>query len=259
MDIPVRERLSALLRHPSLTGVKRFILLLRGVFFIGLRYRCPCCRWRVRSFVSKGSLIRKSETGYCPRCNAKARHRRIWLYLERHTDLFSRRVEFLEVAPWWALARRLRRLPDVRYVGMDIKPSLAQVTLLGDVARIPLKSGAMDAAICIHVLEHVPDDRSAMAELFRVLKPGGWILVSVPLRLDHTTVEDPSITDPEERLRRFGERGHVRFYGADIRDRLTETGFEIELDLGSDIPRDDREQYALRDDEHIFHCRKPLR
>lgn len=212
----------------------------------------------MRSFVAKGSLVRRSETGYCPRCNAKARHRRVWLYLERHTDLLSRDVRFLEVAPWWALARRLRRLPNVMYVGMDIERSLAQVTVLGDAARIPLESEALDAAICIHVLEHVPDDRAAMAELFRVLKPGGWILISVPLRLGRETVEDPSITDPDERLRLFGERSHVRFYGSDILDRLTEAGFELELDLASEIPWHERQRYGLRDDENIFHCRKPF-
>jgi hypothetical protein len=52
-----------------------------------------------------------------------------------------------------------------------------------------------------------------MAELYRVL-PGGWALVSVPLRLDQPTYEDVTVTEPGDRLLLFGEEDHVRFYGS---------------------------------------------
>lgn len=119
-----------------------------------------------------------------------------------------------------------------------------------------MAAGSFDAALCIHVLEHVEDDRHAMAELHRVLRPGGWALVSVPIRLDRPTHEDPAITDPAERQAVFGERSHVRFYGADLADRLREVGFEVELDLASDIPDDVRKRHGLRMDENLFRCRK---
>jgi len=49
-------------------------------------------------------------------------------------------------------------------------------------ARIPLPDGAADVVTSFTVLEHVPDERAALAEMFRVLKPGGRLILSVPNR-----------------------------------------------------------------------------
>jgi ubiquinone/menaquinone biosynthesis C-methylase UbiE len=49
-----------------------------------------------------------------------------------------------------------------------------------DVARLPFKDGAFDAVICSEVLEHIQDNRKAVRELIRVLKPGGELVISVP-------------------------------------------------------------------------------
>ncbi len=56
----------------------------------------------------------------------------------------------------------------------------AATAVRGDAYRLPFPDGAFDKIICAEVLEHVPDDRRAMAELARVLKPGGRIAVTVP-------------------------------------------------------------------------------
>ncbi|MBT8240474.1 MAG: class I SAM-dependent methyltransferase, partial [Acidimicrobiia bacterium] len=119
-------------------------------------------------------------------------------------------------------------------------------------------SGAFDLVLCVHVLEHIEDDRSAIGALFDVVKPGGWALVSVPLQFDRPTHEDPSITDPDERARVFGERSHVRAYGKDLGDRLTTAGFQVDLDLAADVPVDVAERFGLRNDENIFRCVKPI-
>jgi SAM-dependent methyltransferase len=94
-----------------------------------------------------------------------------------------------------------------------------------DITAIPRPDACFDAILCSHVLEHVPDDHRAMRELARILKPDGWALFMVPMKRE-TTIEDPSITDPVERDRLFGHPEHVRRYGLDIADRLTEAGFD---------------------------------
>ncbi len=76
------------------------------------------------------------------------------------------------------------------------------------------------------MLEHVPDDRTAISELYLVLKPGGWGSIQVPMRGD-VTHEDPDVTDPQERHRLYGQDGHVRQYGNDFIDRLRDAGFEV--------------------------------
>jgi SAM-dependent methyltransferase len=244
------------LRGPAGFTIKRLGLVARGLFYLGRRYRCPVCGWPLRSFVARRSFLERTVDGYCPRCDAKARHRRIWLYLRRHTDLWSGRHRLLEIAPVWALARRFRGMANIQYTGVDIRAAGPYVTVVGDVAALPLDDDSMDVVLCIHVLEHVARDRQAIAELYRVLAPGGWALVSVPLRLNQPTYEDFTVTEPSDRLRLFGEEDHVRFYGLDLRDRLEAAGFSVQLDRADDLPRDDCRRFGLRRDEHLFLCRK---
>jgi SAM-dependent methyltransferase len=253
----MRRRLRRWLRDPRLFFLTRAALWLRGLGYRGRRYHCPVCRTGLRSFVTKRGVLRTSPDGYCPRCDAKARHRRIWLFLEERTQLLKDELHLLEVAPWWSLSRRFQSLPNLRFDAVDRERAGPHVSLVGDVASLPLAGDCLDALLCIHVLEHVQDDRGAMAELQRVLRPGGWALVSVPIRLDRATHEDPSITDPAERQRVFGERSHVRWYGADLADRLRDAGFEVELDLASDLPESVCRRHGLRRDENLFVCRKP--
>jgi SAM-dependent methyltransferase len=91
-----------------------------------------------------------------------------------------------------------------------------------------LADGSFDLILCSHVLEHVPDDGAAMAELRRVLAPGGLCLVLTPYRPEVTTYEDPGITSPLDRMVAFGQQDHVRIYGNDLTDRLRGAGFEVE-------------------------------
>ncbi len=95
-----------------------------------------------------------------------------------------------------------------------------------------------------------------MRELFRVLKPEGWAVISVPLQLDQKTFEDPTIVAPEERQRAVGEEQHVRVYGYDLTERLEECGFQVQLDLSKNIDSRTRDKYGLLDDENIFYCTK---
>lgn len=165
-------------------------------------------------------------------------------------------LRLLEVAPWWSLSRTLRRIPGLYYRGIDLERRHDGVTDVGDVTALPFAEASFDALLCIHVLEHVPEDRRAIAELYRVLRPGGWAIVSVPIRLDRDTHEDPSVTAPAERQRLFGEKGHVRYYGRDLRERLVAAGFEVRLDRAENVPEATRRRFGLRTDEHLFHCRR---
>jgi SAM-dependent methyltransferase len=236
--------------------MRRLIFLVRGLMFVGTRYQCPCCDWSLRSFVGKSNLSRTTD-GYCPRCNSKARHRRDWMYLEpRLASADGLRI--LDIAPWWSVGRKLSGMPNVDYCGLDLDPDAPFVDVAGDLADMPVDSDSFDGVICIHVLEHVDNDRQAMQEICRVLKPGGWALVSVPILADEPTREDPSVTAPEERERLFGEKTHVRYYGMDIQDRLEAAGLRVTLEPAGDIDPDVVRKHGLRYDENIFFCEKPV-
>ena len=127
----------------------------------------------------------------------------------------------------------IRRTTHVEHVGGDIDQRFGSLKI--DVTELAFPQESFDAVICNHVLEHVPDDRRAMAELLRVLRPGGWGLLMAPLR-DEPTDEDPGVSDPQERIRRFGQHDHVRWYNRDdYVGRLRATGWNIEVRFFGDV------------------------
>lgn len=127
-----------------------------------------------------------------------------------------------------------------------------------DITDIPYADNTFDVIICSHVLEHIPEDRKAMLELFRVLKKGGWAILQVPLdSTRNVTFEDPNITNPKEREKYFGLRDHVRIYGLDYKNKLELAGFRVKVDkyaesLGTQII----EKFGLLKDEDIYFCEK---
>jgi len=241
---------------PSI-AILEILLGLRATLFVGSKYICPCCGWRLRAFTAGGTSLKERDLSYCPRCNSKARHRRIWLFLEEHTNLFSAPLRLFEVAPKFSFARRFRKMSNLSYMAGDLQLH-PESMLRMDVTAMPISSNSFDALICVHVLEEVMQDRLAMSEMFRVLKPGGWALVTVPTNMSAMTYEDPSIVAPKDRKRAFGEPAHVRVYGYDLADRLRSNGFTVTMDLAEDVPLQKRARYGLRPDENIFFCRKSV-
>ncbi len=196
----------------------------------------------------------RNRDGYCPRCNAKARHRRLWLYLCNYTDFFGHAKRVLDVGPSPGLSRALAGRDDLHYVSVGIETGTPRLSVAGDISALPFADRTFDVVLCQHVLEHVDDDRRSLAEIRRVTKNGGLAVISVPMRLDQTTHEDPSVTDPQEREELFGEAGHVRMYGYDLADRLQDAGFESSLHNAEDIPSAECKRNGLRRDEHLFIC-----
>jgi SAM-dependent methyltransferase len=240
----------------SSTSLLELLLFLRALPFVGTKYRCCCCGWRLRAFSAGGWSLRTRVAGYCPRCSSKARHRRIWHFLTERKGLLATPMSLLEVSPHYSFSRRWVRMKHLRFVGTDLveRPHIAVGM---DLTAAPLRSATFDAILCVHVLEEIPDDRAAMEELFRLVKPGGWVLVGVPTRLDRDTYEDPSITTRKERRRAFGEEAHVRIYGRDLIERLRRSGFDVHVDLAGDLPDEVVVKFGLRKEENLFLCRRP--
>jgi ubiquinone/menaquinone biosynthesis C-methylase UbiE len=160
------------------------------------------------------------------------------------------------MAPERCFVKRFEEQHGHGYVAADLGASEARVQM--DVQAIPFGEGSFDVVLCNHVLEHVEDDRRAMRELHRVLRPDGWAILQSPvdLRLDET-YEDPTITGASAREAAFGQRDHVRVYGIDYPRRLVESGFRVTEDefvqsLGDDLIS----RHALPRDERIYLCRK---
>lgn len=233
--------------------IKRVLrALFKRVRLFGFNRYCPACGRFARTFGEYGLVPRPDAK--CPFCGALERHRLVWLFLQRKTSLLSGGFtgRLLHIAPEEVFERKLRPLLAARYVTADLLSPSADVKL--DVTDIPFSEQSFEAIICNHVLEHVPDDRKAMREFYRVLSDTGWAIFMVPITAEKT-FEDFSVDSPEERLRIFGQADHVRNYGPDFVDRVRDAGFEVKQIKGGEfLSKEEMQKYAIRPDHVIYQC-----
>ena len=257
----IRFILNAIPR-PVLQRMAGWAVPLLGLIYVGRGRECPVCGTKRRKFLPYG-YVTSRDNALCPNCLSLERHRLLWLWLQRESDLFESRPRLLHVAPEVCLMRHLRRTyagggNREDYVTADLESPLADMHF--DIQNIPLADGEFDAVICNHIMEHVEDDGRAMRELCRILRPGGWGIILAPVDLQReTTFEEDSITDPDERTRIFGQYDHRRVYGRDYAQRLADAGFEVEdCDYRAKFSAAEQELFALPED-HIYFVRKPIK
>jgi SAM-dependent methyltransferase len=250
--------LQQILGRHSYAVVELYYFCRYQLFYRGDKRTCPCCSARLKNFLPlrthTGTLV---PSVICPRCDAHPRHRLLWHYLRaKHGELFMTELQFLHLAPEFCFTRHFRKLKNLHYVTADIE--MPQVDCRVDICHLPFAENSFDVLFCNHVLEHVPADREAMSELFRVLRPAGWALLQVPIDKQLSqTLEDESIVSPEERERLFGQNDHVRQYGADFQGRLSAAGFAVEvIEYPGTLNPSLIEECGLDPDESIYLCRK---
>lgn len=209
---------------------------------------CPVCQQAVPGFMPIGweYIAMLNNCGYiqpifqgetfdpvnyfCPRCNASDRDRLYALFLEQYLNKLDKRTKhrFIDFAPAPQLQRYLKTFPVLDYRSADLfAPNVDDHVDIMDMNIYDTES--VDFFLCSHVLEHVPNDKKAISELYRILKPGKCGILMVPIILTlQTTYEDPSIVSPEERWKHFGQDDHLRVYAkSDFIHKVEDAGFQI--------------------------------
>jgi SAM-dependent methyltransferase len=240
-----------LVPRPWLIRISMVAMRFASVFYRGNRVECPVCGRTFRKFLPYGyNQVRKNVL--CPGCLSLERHRLMWLYLKNKTGFFTQPVKVLHVAPEQCFYKILKKMPNLQYVTADLESPLADVKL--DLQDMPLPDNDYDMVICNHVLEHVPDDRKAIREIHRVLKPSGMAIMLVPTAFSmEKTYEDPSITSPAEREKHFRQKDHYRLYGKDFLERVKEAGFIVPtVNYIDEVSAEDKERYRLPEMEFMY-------
>lgn len=241
--------------RPWLIRLSYLFLQFSRIYYRGKKFECPVCGGSYRKFLPYG-YVHVREDAMCPGCLSLERHRIMWLFLEEKTNFFRDSLKVLHVAPEQCFVNKFRKLPNLDYKTADLESPLADY--LCDVQEMPFEDSTYDVVICNHVLEHVPDDKKAMAEILRVLKPGGFSILQVPADLSRAdTFEDNSITDPKERAKIFGQYDHVRVYGMDYPDKLRAAGFKIADEKYMDeLSQDKKDLHGMNIKDFMFSCIK---
>lgn len=238
----------SLLRY-YIQKLRHFNNLIRFIFIH--KYYCPVCNTYVNEFNPLPGFYAENAKRYgykyygtgemtpvttysCSNCGASDRERLYAYYLKGNLNCTGSFV-FYHFSPEKRLENFIKKYyKDCTYKTFDLASK--EVDIQADLTCLTMvDDNECDFFICSHVLEHIDDDRKAMAELFRITRPGGKGILMVPISLAiQRSIENiPGVYTDEERWRYYGQNDHVRVYSKiDFSNRVRESGFDmIQLDI----------------------------
>jgi len=211
----------------------------------GGTYRCAVCGVSVNSSRNIGQWYSSQRERYafdhdvsdfetlnaevysCPRCQAPHRDRLCALSLDpRLAEIpVGERISFVDFVPTAPVSAFLKRHSHVDYrsadlymPGVDDRVDLCDLEIYGDELFDPLMFS--------RVLKDVANDRRAMGELVRILAPGGWAVLLVPISQRLQPTREASADTVEERWLLYGQNDHMRLHSkSDFVTRLRDAGF----------------------------------
>jgi SAM-dependent methyltransferase len=179
-------------------------------------WHCPVCNHDGRFLSERGR-----RWALCWHCGSVERYRLLWYVISSMTLP----EPILHFAPERGI-RRYLRAHYRHYQTADIRKPFPVDHAGCDLTALPFPAASFGTVIACHVLEHIRDDDQAIAEIARVLRPGGTAVLAVPI-VAARTIEYPRPVP--------SEHGHVRAPGMDYYDRLSKA-FTVRVVKSSDAP-----------------------
>lgn len=118
-------------------------------------------------------------------------------------------------------------LADRSFAAMQAMRSDGNRAVALDIAILGIRTGSVGTIVCSEVLEHIADDRVALVELYRVLQPGGALVLTVPMHAHYWSIDDEFVGH------------HRRYQRSALMATLREIGFDVRrtVNIGSPLER----------------------
>jgi len=216
--------------------------VLNGIILSGNNVICEICGWHGKKFPSNK----------CPKCNSLPRTRLIPFSIN-HFGVPKKEISLLHVAVNAPEYKYITTNFDfIKYDRLDIQKK-KYVNIVQDLANTDIPDSQYDFILIWHVLEHIPNDIVAISEMYRMLKPNGKLLVSVPIYPNGNpkTYEDTTIKRADfERI--HGHDDHCRSCGFDYYERFEKVGFKTSTLHVKDLQEDIKSKYGLSDNHTVW-------
>jgi SAM-dependent methyltransferase len=213
--------------------------------------KCPMCGWAGYRFEPFGSVATYRQDAQCALCGSLERHRLAFLLLR---DRISRGQRVLHVAPEQTVTLWLVSLSS-EYLSVDLHHHAMRRM---DLTNLELADGSKTLVWCSHVLQYISDDRKALSEIYRVLEPGGLLVLQVPIEGD-LTYECPDAKSDYDSFCEFSFEDSLRLYGSDLKRRVEQVGFQCDV-LTSSLLRSEEKVCHAADAKlfrEVFFCHRP--
>lgn len=198
-------------------------------------FHCPLCDHRGELHTFRGRFHAQ-----CPRCYSLERHRLQFSVLKKVLDEQAMKSM---IALHFAPESCMKKYFSTRfgcYKTADLM--MNDVDYQVDIQSLPFSDGQFDFVFASHVLEHIPDDRKALSEIHRILRPNGIAILPVPVICEHTIEYDEP--DPLQDY-------HVRAPGLDYYDRYKNVFSSVEMISSFDVD-ENIQPFVYLNDEYII-------
>jgi SAM-dependent methyltransferase len=205
---------------------------------------CPCCGWSGLYFRSFAVMEYIRNNVLCPGCGSFERHRALALFYPRFFSALSRRPQrLLHFAPEPALRSCIEPLCESyersALNGDDVEHHL-------DLTDLALPTNSCDAILLNHVLDCMPDDRPAIREMYRVLRPSGLVVAVVAYVPGSGTREFPPASNT-----------NYRFYGSEGLPQHFAPFSVTVLNVAADVAAERRQKFGIPEIVWALILRKP--